>query len=151
MIARFMGPTWGPFGADRTQVAPWTLLWSRKPLLSVTNFHKSKSGIKYSKTFVLYYADLFIDMCILVTCMIRVSFCKVIHTHIYVYIYKHICVYICHWKSIRNHKKNNGSHPATTIHSLFRGAYSPITCWLASRAFGPSELDSMLSGYGAYY
>ena len=24
---------------------------------------------------------------------------------------------------------------------------SPITCWLASRAFGPSELDSMLSGY----
>ena len=30
LIARFMGPTWGPFGADRTQVgpmwAPWTLL-----------------------------------------------------------------------------------------------------------------------------
>ena len=30
MIARFMGPTWGPSGADRTQVgpmlAPWTLL-----------------------------------------------------------------------------------------------------------------------------
>ena len=29
-IARFMGPTWGPSGADRTQVgpmlAPWTLL-----------------------------------------------------------------------------------------------------------------------------
>ena len=29
-IARFMGPTWGPFGADRTQVGPmldpWTLL-----------------------------------------------------------------------------------------------------------------------------
>ena len=29
-IARFMGPIWGPFGADRTQVgpmlAPWTLL-----------------------------------------------------------------------------------------------------------------------------
>ena len=30
LIARLMGPTWGPFGADRTQVglmlAPWTLL-----------------------------------------------------------------------------------------------------------------------------
>ena len=30
LIARFMGPTWGPYGADRTQVgpmlAPWTLL-----------------------------------------------------------------------------------------------------------------------------
>ena len=30
LIARFMGPTWGPPGADRTQVdpmfAPWTLL-----------------------------------------------------------------------------------------------------------------------------
>ena len=30
IIARFMGPTWGPSGADRTQVgpllAPWTLL-----------------------------------------------------------------------------------------------------------------------------
>ena len=30
LIGRFMGPTWGPFGADRTQVvamlAPWTLL-----------------------------------------------------------------------------------------------------------------------------
>ena len=30
LIARFMGPTWGPHGADRTQVgpmlAPWTLL-----------------------------------------------------------------------------------------------------------------------------
>ena len=29
-IARFMGPTWGPLGADQTQVgptlAPWTLL-----------------------------------------------------------------------------------------------------------------------------
>ena len=43
LIARFMGPTWGPSGADRTQVgpmlAPWTLLsglqlsyrlWNRK-------------------------------------------------------------------------------------------------------------------------
>ena len=31
LMARFMGPTWGPSGADRTQVgpmsAPWTLLY----------------------------------------------------------------------------------------------------------------------------
>ena len=26
LIARFMGPTWGPSGADRTMLAPWTLL-----------------------------------------------------------------------------------------------------------------------------
>ena len=26
LTARFMGPTWGPHGTDRTQVAPWTLL-----------------------------------------------------------------------------------------------------------------------------
>ena len=35
LIARFMGPTWGPSGADRTQVgprwAPWTLLSEMLP------------------------------------------------------------------------------------------------------------------------
>ena len=37
LIAKFMGPTWGPHGADRTQVgpmlAPWTLLsgWCNQP------------------------------------------------------------------------------------------------------------------------
>ena len=35
LIARFMGPTWGPSGADRTQVgpmlAPWTLLCGISP------------------------------------------------------------------------------------------------------------------------
>ena len=38
LIARFMGPTWGPSGADRTQVdprfAPWTLLSGSDPALS---------------------------------------------------------------------------------------------------------------------
>ena len=37
LIARFMGPTWGPSGADRTQVGPmldpWTLL-SGEPMLN---------------------------------------------------------------------------------------------------------------------
>ena len=35
LVARFMGPTWGPSGADRTQVgpmlAPWTLLSGIQP------------------------------------------------------------------------------------------------------------------------
>ena len=39
LIARFMGPTWGPSGTDRTQVghifAPWTLL---SGALTVTNY-----------------------------------------------------------------------------------------------------------------
>ena len=43
LIARFMGPTWGPSGANKTQVgpmlAPWTLLSGKA--YSVTNFHKS--------------------------------------------------------------------------------------------------------------
>ena len=47
LIARFMGPTWGPSGADRTQVgpmlAPWTLL-SR----SVTEMKWKSPFIKYS-------------------------------------------------------------------------------------------------------
>ena len=36
---RFMGPTWGPSGADRTQVgsimAPWTLLFGKDTLCSI--------------------------------------------------------------------------------------------------------------------
>ena len=28
LIARFMGPTWGPSGADRTQVGPMLALWT---------------------------------------------------------------------------------------------------------------------------
>ena len=41
LIARFIGPIWGPSGADRTQVgpmlAPWTLL-SGKPLIYLMKF-----------------------------------------------------------------------------------------------------------------
>ena len=37
LMARFLGPTWGPSGADRTQVgpmlAPWTLLSGQLPLI----------------------------------------------------------------------------------------------------------------------
>ena len=38
LIARFMGPTWGPSGTDRTQVgpilAPWTLLFGKAKRMS---------------------------------------------------------------------------------------------------------------------
>ena len=55
LITRFMGPTWGPCGADRTQVgpmlAPWTLL-SRKHIglrprfLSLESIRLLKTTIK---------------------------------------------------------------------------------------------------------
>ena len=39
LTARFMGPIWGPFGADRTELgpmlAPWTLLSGREALTKV--------------------------------------------------------------------------------------------------------------------
>ena len=42
LIARFMGPTWGPPGADRTQVGPmwamWTLLSGNRPATAVSLF-----------------------------------------------------------------------------------------------------------------
>ena len=48
LIARFMGPTWGPSGADRTQVGPmfaaWTLLsgqFSNFPIIAVIFFFQS--------------------------------------------------------------------------------------------------------------
>ena len=47
LVARFMGPTWGPSGADRTQVgpmlAPWTLLsgWTCMPMVSLIIGHQT--------------------------------------------------------------------------------------------------------------
>ena len=42
LIARFMGPTWGPSGAERTQVgpmvAPWTLLSGDQGLYSQSRY-----------------------------------------------------------------------------------------------------------------
>ena len=50
LIARFMGPTWGPSGADRTQVgpmlAPWSLLsgaWMLMPWYSTSSARLSSS------------------------------------------------------------------------------------------------------------
>ena len=42
LIARFMGPTWGPSGADRTQVCPMLALWTLLSGLSIyphKNYH----------------------------------------------------------------------------------------------------------------
>ena len=52
LIAEFMGPTWGPHGADRTQVgamlAPWTLL------SGMTGF-TGQSGVGYLVYFTIIY------------------------------------------------------------------------------------------------
>ena len=46
LIARFMGPTWGPSGADRTQVGPMLAPWT---LLSVcTVFRQAYDGKPYT-------------------------------------------------------------------------------------------------------
>ena len=51
LIAKFMGPTWGPAGADRTQVGPmlatWTLLSVYMDLNDV--IEKSEFMIKYNE------------------------------------------------------------------------------------------------------
>ena len=60
-IARFMGPTWGPHGADRTQVGhmlgPWALLSG--------NFQKHKSKPNFTlvslKIYLLTHWDIFAD------------------------------------------------------------------------------------------
>ena len=57
--ARFMGPTWGPSGADRTQVgpmlAPWTLLSGRGIVVVLTSLsrprHKNVNWPKCAKLF----------------------------------------------------------------------------------------------------
>ena len=58
LIARFMGPTWGPSGADRTQVgpmlAPWTLLSG--PIYSSLNSNVSSGNrVKHPVMHVKYY------------------------------------------------------------------------------------------------
>ena len=56
LIARFMGPTWGPSGADRTQVgpmlAPWTLL---SGLTSVCSVSLVLIGVEGNCNFITSY------------------------------------------------------------------------------------------------
>ena len=73
LIARFMGPTWGTSGADRTQVcpisAPWTLLsgqfttWRLEPVQFLTKKNKTDPLYLFTAdaslsifTMVLWYA-----------------------------------------------------------------------------------------------
>ena len=63
LIARFMGPTWGPSGADRTQVVPvlvpWTLQSGR---VTWTKFYVGMLGSKcrkqciYLNSFIMYFS-----------------------------------------------------------------------------------------------
>ena len=51
-IARFMGPTWGPSGADRTQIGPMLAPWTLLPGLFFSAcqnnwFHPCLSGMFY--------------------------------------------------------------------------------------------------------
>ena len=46
LIARFMGPTWGPSGADRTQVGPMLAPWTLLSGISKSTLTKSRSSIR---------------------------------------------------------------------------------------------------------
>ena len=48
LIARFMGPTWGPSGADRTQVGPMLDPWTLLPGIS---FNSSMKYVEYRSNF----------------------------------------------------------------------------------------------------
>ena len=70
LIARFMGPAWGPSEADRTQVgpmlAPWTLLsgkkywgvWSQRACISKTRIVSKNLGIKHIFRFVVEFTSI---------------------------------------------------------------------------------------------
>ena len=48
LIARFMGPAWGPSGADRTQVGPMLATWT---LLSGVVYHQSILPLRVSDNY----------------------------------------------------------------------------------------------------
>ena len=63
-IARFMGPTWGPYGADRTQVGPMLVPWT---LLSGTRqMGRLDGGWEFSSIFsitsLFCYTDVLIKL-----------------------------------------------------------------------------------------
>ena len=49
LISRFMGPTWGPSGADRAQVGPILVPWTLQSGIQISNCYqtKNKSDSKY--------------------------------------------------------------------------------------------------------
>ena len=56
-IARFMGPTWGPPGDDRTQVGPMLAPWALLSVISVWRWFSKYAGD------VLSYHSLQLDNC----------------------------------------------------------------------------------------
>ena len=90
-IARFIGPTWGPSGADRTQeghmLAPWTLLsgmswWVSVTTLSLTKLHLKMSSVEVS-TILSRLQCVKAGICV---------YCSIIHLTAHSF-------YICHWLS----------------------------------------------------
>ena len=65
LIARFMGPTWGPSGADRTQVGPmldpWTLLSGIFLLWQITSLQRDMGvmGSLFTGNSTFYSTSLF--------------------------------------------------------------------------------------------
>ena len=55
LIARFIGPTWGPSGADRTQVGPMLAPWTLLSGLYIIHFMISKSEFIIWSMFHLYH------------------------------------------------------------------------------------------------
>ena len=55
LTERFMGPTWGPYGADRTQVGPMLALWTLLSGRLLHNFESSSNSIMTCFTLYMWY------------------------------------------------------------------------------------------------
>ena len=92
-IAKFMGPTWGPSGADRTQVgplfAPWTLLSERVYFGMNTSKLWEYSQRHYSMTFHYWFTKMLqihfktnIKYFQLLTCLISMGVSNISKLHV---------------------------------------------------------------------
>ena len=64
LLIRFMGPTWGPSGADRTHVGPWTLLSefmkgnSRGDSIShETSYRKISKSLEVARSVIIEFSN----------------------------------------------------------------------------------------------
>ena len=125
MRARFMGPAWGPSGADRTQVgpmlAPWTLLTGTS--LNVTNIgshlHTSFSSFLDTSVSLWNRNSVLICCCrdkymcyIILDCVISVFYCVLSHMF-------HCMLPIWHWP-ILTHGVHLHVHAVVAIHLYSR-------------------------------
>ena len=103
LIARFMGPTWGPSGADRTQVGPmlalWALLsgyWLVASLMSRTaSLVTTRRKQQYFKVFI----DIHKLLLLLFNCCIPLEI-KLTTTNLVVLWFK----YFMNWRPNRQHQ-----------------------------------------------